>query len=312
MNTTSFILSEITYKKVEDDYSIESDIPSDYTEVDEEKDDSELKNITSIILISDKAQKAKKELQKVEPKKKAILTELITESGWKEFGEPILKNWKKEYKLETMPLKSDRIMTELDVFEKFFDDTFFEHLKEETNRYYNQTAAKKDKLGRLEYWKDVSINELKLFFGIILWMGVLVLPTIEHYFTKHPFFRNDFIQNLMSGRRFTNILAMLHLTDNAKNISNQDKIWKIRPIIKHFREKWRSLFQLGENIVIDESIASYKGRLGFKQYAKDKKKKWGVKFWVLADCESGYIYNIKCYTGKNLVNKGKKTFRSML
>ena len=197
-------------------------------------------------------------------------------------------------------------MTELDVFEKFFDDTFFENLKEETNKYNNHTAAKKDKLGRLEYWKDVSINELKLFFGIILWMGVLVLPTIEHYFTKHPFFRNDFIQNLMSGRRFTNILAMLHLTDNAKNISNQDKIWKIRPIIKHFREKWRSLFQLGENIVIDESIASYKGRLGFKQYAKDKKKKWGVKFWVLADCESGYIYNIKCYTGKNLVNKGKK------
>ena len=74
MNTTSFILSEITYKKVEDDYSIESDIPSDYTEVDEEKDDSEIKNITSIILISDKAQKAKKELQKVEPKNKAILT----------------------------------------------------------------------------------------------------------------------------------------------------------------------------------------------------------------------------------------------
>ena len=100
------------------------------TVVDEEKDDSELKNTTSIILISDKAQKAKIELQKGKPKKKTILTELITESGWKEFGEPILKNWKKEFKFETMPLKSDRIMTELDVFEKFFDDTFFEHLKE--------------------------------------------------------------------------------------------------------------------------------------------------------------------------------------
>ena len=85
-----------------------------------------------------------------------------------------------------MPLKSDRIMTELDVFEKFFDDTFFEHLKEETNRYYNQTAAKKDKLGRLEYWKDVSINELILVFVIVLWMGYQ--PTIVHYFTKHPFF----------------------------------------------------------------------------------------------------------------------------
>ena len=58
----------------------------------------------------------------------------------KEFGAPILKNWKKEFKFEAMPLKSNRIMIELDVFEKFFDDTFFEHLKEEINRYYKQTV----------------------------------------------------------------------------------------------------------------------------------------------------------------------------
>ena len=97
MNTTSFILSEITYNKVEDDYSIESDIPSDYTEVDEEKDDSELKNTTSIILISDKAQKAKKELQKGKPKKKAIITELITESGFDDITSEISSTFKEDY-----------------------------------------------------------------------------------------------------------------------------------------------------------------------------------------------------------------------
>ena len=45
---------------------------------------------------------------------------------------------------------------------------------------------------------------------------------------------------------------------------------KIKPFIKYCRSKWKFLFSLGENIVIYESIACFKGRLIYKQYCKDK------------------------------------------
>ncbi len=45
------------------------------------------------------------------------------------------------------------------------------------------------------------------------------------------------------------------------------------------------MFQMGENIVIDESIASFKGRVKYKKYCCDKKNKWGMK--------SGYCLTVK-------------------
>ncbi len=43
----------------------------------------------------------------------------------------------------------------------------------------------------------------------------------------------------------------------------------------------------------------FKGRLGFKQYMKDKPAKWGIKVFVLADARNGYVYRMRIYTGKN-------------
>ena len=44
----------------------------------------------------------------------------------------------------------------------------------------------------------------------------------------------------------------------------------------------------------------FKGRLGFKQYMKDKPTKWGIKVFTLSDTVNGYVYRFQIYTGKNL------------
>ena len=44
----------------------------------------------------------------------------------------------------------------------------------------------------------------------------------------------------------------------------------------------------------------FKGRLGFKQYMKDKPTKWGIKAFTLSDATNGYVYRLQVYTGKNL------------
>ena len=43
----------------------------------------------------------------------------------------------------------------------------------------------------------------------------------------------------------------------------------------------------------------FKGRLGFKQYMKDKPTKWGIKVFVLSDATNRYMYRLQVYTGKN-------------
>lgn len=49
----------------------------------------------------------------------------------------------------------------------------------------------------------------------------------------------------------------------------------------------------------------FKGRLGMKQYMKDKPIKFGIKLWVAADAVTAYCYNFEVYVGKNAeaVNK---------
>jgi len=36
-----------------------------------------------------------------------------------------------------------------------------------------------------------------------------------------------------------------------------------------------------EELAVDEAMIPFKGRLGFKQYMKDKPTEWGIKVFVL-------------------------------
>ena len=54
-----------------------------------------------------------------------------------------------------------------------------------------------------------------------------------------------------------------------------------------------------QKLTIDEAMISFKGRLGFKQYLKDKLTKWEMKVWVLADSINGYVKKLQVYTSKS-------------
>lgn len=43
-----------------------------------------------------------------------------------------------------------------------------------------------------------------------------------------------------------------------------------------------------QKVVIDESLILFKGRLAFKQYIPSKHHCFGMKVFVLCDCETGY------------------------
>ena len=50
-------------------------------------------------------------------------------------------------------------------------------------------------------------------------------------------------------------------------------------------------------------LVPFTGRLGMKQYHKDKPTKWGVKIWMLCTAQEGYLYNFEVYKGKATENE---------
>ena len=54
------------------------------------------------------------------------------------------------------------------------------------------------------------------------------------------------------------------------------------------------------SVLLLKAMIPFKGKLGFKQYLKDKPTKWGIKLFVLADATNGYVKKIQRYTGKSL------------
>ena len=94
------------------------------------------------------------------------------------------------------------------------------------------------------------------------------------------------------------------MADNSLQIPagdpGHDKLFKVRRFVDLVTAEFESLYTLHQPVTIEEAMIPFKGRLGFKQYMKNKPTKWGVKVFVLSDATNGYVYRLQIYTGKQL------------
>lgn len=178
------------------------------------------------------------------------------------------------------------------IFQYFFSNEFIDLLVFQTNLYAQQLAKP---------YKPTDNKEIKTFLGINLLMGVKRLPSYRDYWSSNKILHDSFISSLMPVKRFSWLLATLHLNNNLlqpqRNTPNFDKLYKVRPLINHLQDRFSSCFQLSKNIAVDESMIKYKGRSTIKQYMPKKPIKRGYKVWMLAD-QTGYCYKFEIYTGK--------------
>ena len=190
----------------------------------------------------------------------------------------------------------------IDLFLRFFPNETFDLVVEEMNRYATQCRSQHIS-SHSRPWHDVTREELKAFFGMLVYMGIARLPQLELYWsTKHELIRQH-IAYVMPLVRFQQILRFLHLNDSDKQLTvdqpGYDPLFKVRKLLDIVTPKFESEYNLSESISIDEAMIPFKGRLSFKQYMKDKPVKHGIKVFVLADGKYGYTKRIQIYTGKN-------------
>ncbi|CAK9820264.1 PiggyBac transposable element-derived protein 4 [Anthophora plagiata] len=191
----------------------------------------------------------------------------------------------------------DDVKSPGDFFRLFLTESLLNKIVQETNRYAAQQIAKFHALrsSRLRKWKDTSAKELQVFFGLLMHTVTISLPSIEYYWKTSESYNLDFWKKRMSKNRFQLILRFLHFNNNEEQVDG--RLLKINLISQHFNETMDRIYKPRRKLCIDEAIVFWRGRLIFRQYVKNKRRKYGIKLYELCEPD-GIILRVKIYAGK--------------
>ncbi|KAK4322994.1 hypothetical protein Pmani_006271 [Petrolisthes manimaculis] len=87
-----------------------------------------------------------------------------------------------------------------------------------------------------------------------------------------------------------------------KHVRKDDPKTRIEEYLDVLRERSQIVMKPGKHIAIDEALIMWCGRLGFRQYIKSKRARFGVKVFVLCPSDEewqGYSWNFHLYYGKD-------------
>lgn len=188
--------------------------------------------------------------------------------------------------------------TESEIFKHLFDADLVEHIVYETDKYYSyitQTFEVKEH-SKLKNYTRPTLSEMYTFLAASLLMAHTSKNRLKDYWSTDPLLSTPMFAKMFSQNRFLLILRLLHFSD-SQNQPNGDRLYKISAIVETLKMKFKSLFVPYKNLCIDESIMVWKGRLSFKQYVPTKRHRFGIKLFVLCDCQTGYVVDFLVYTG---------------
>lgn len=183
-----------------------------------------------------------------------------------------------------------------DFVKLFIGDDFFEYVTAESNLYRKQCNY--EAKGKMKKWVDITPEELKKFFGLVILMGQVKKHAREEYWSTDSIISTPIFSETMSRNRFTQIWNFLHFSNNLTK-NSEDRLHKITPIMEYFRNKFINTYYPVQELSLDETMMPWRGRLSFNVYNSSKIHKYGILFRVICEAESGYICNFKIYTGSS-------------
>ncbi|KAJ8910822.1 hypothetical protein NQ315_004682, partial [Exocentrus adspersus] len=196
--------------------------------------------------------------------------------------------------------------TSIDFFNLLVTDELLELIARETNIYAEEvflSGATKEK-SRITRWKDVTVEELRIFIGLVLHLGTIRLNRLQDYWKTHRLFNLPAFKNYMSRDRFMLIFRCLHFSKNPLpgQEKSTDSLYKIRPLIDYFNSRMSDVYYPGKELSLDESMVLWRDRLIFRQYIKNKRHKYGVKLYLLTEPD-GIVQKFAVYTGTGTIHK---------
>ena len=146
----------------------------------------------------------------------------------------------------------------------------------------------------------MSAEEMRAVIAIIINMGVLSIPDLEAYWKTSWECYIPFFHDVMGRNRFQEIFWNLHIPQPS---GSQLRVDKVKRLLEHIHNKSQSAFYPSKEVAVDETMVGFRGRVSFRQYCPKKPIKYGLKFFVLADSNSGYVYDFLLYTGNEITSR---------
>ncbi|XP_004923418.1 piggyBac transposable element-derived protein 4 isoform X2 [Bombyx mori] len=202
--------------------------------------------------------------------------------------------------------------TPYDAFIAIWDREIMESIVEETNIYAQQLATVMLETGTIRphswitRWQDTDVNELYTYFAIILAMGVFIKSCLTEYWcTAQDVFYTPGFSAQMSYDRFRLLSRCLHFSNNtacdlAMLTRRQVMLYKIQPLIDHLNKKFAELYNLGQNLAVDESLTMWKGWLDINQFIPQKAATVGIKTYEVCESQSGYLWRFEVHAGHDI------------
>ena len=215
------------------------------------------------------------------------------------------------------------------IFSLFWTKEMWNILAENTNSYaLRQGAIERDTGGlgvRLNFdrddgsmnqrpWYATNPNELKVFIGAIIYMGLHLEGDRASYWNRNIFQGpKHTIALYITRERFDQLLRFLHISPdpkhslplptgvelqamNAEEKREANRIWwsKLEPLISIFRDNCQKFWKPGSNLAVDEMMIRFFGRSVHTTKMINKPIKQGYKMWAI--CERGYLFNFMFYS----------------
>ncbi|XP_046969102.1 piggyBac transposable element-derived protein 4-like [Vanessa cardui] len=201
------------------------------------------------------------------------------------------------------PLRFRNSMTNKSAYEFFglmVSDDILQEIVECTNLFAIQKIASKEEVSkhaRLRRWTPTDLAEIKQFFGILLFMGLVKISRLSDYWSTDEVLSHPYPRTIMSRNRFELLLQMLHFSRNDE-ANKSDRLHRIRNVLEMLNANYQEHYTPSEDLCIDESVIPFRGRIIFRQYNKQKRHKYGIKEFKLCTIP-GYTYKVNVYGGKN-------------
>lgn len=174
----------------------------------------------------------------------------------------------------------------------FLSDDYLQKIVDCTNKFAETwKSSTHQRKSRISNWKQLTIEELKIFIGLLYHTGTAKMNRLVDYWKVHRLYKSVFAQ-YMSRNRFQLILRCLHF---AEQENDDDRMGKCRLIIENFNNTMESIYYPTKHLSLDESMVLWRGRLIFRQYIKNKRHKYGIKLYILAE-PNGTILKVHVYT----------------
>ena len=129
-------------------------------------------------------------------------------------------------------------------------------------------------------------------------MAINSKSRIKYYWSTDQLLSTPIFAKIFTRNRYLSILKYLYFSNNEEiEEIEQNRLRKVIKVIEMFKAKFISALTLFQNLCIYESLILWKGRLSFRQYIPSKRNRFGIKLFMLCDCETRYLLDLLVYAG---------------